>query len=157
MRMRGWMRWISSHRGSTAAVELASIRDRLRRIQTGWPIEPLMGVDRRELQISSSIESAIDRVISNDYPATQPGEADEPRQAVVAPDRRRRDPHVSSAQRLLNSLAAISDGSLSRRYPFPEPLRRPDSFPTHYEDLDAGVRRAIRGESLPWYRRWIRF
>ena len=117
--------------------KLSKIQSQLKHVQSSWPLDPLR-INQPDLEFSSAISKAIDRVFTPGYASTQSGQ-------------------VEGCQRMLSSLENLSDGSIARKFPFPQSMRNPDSFPRHYEELNEGVQRAIRGESLPWYRRWIRF
>ncbi|PLW06456.1 hypothetical protein PCANC_06743 [Puccinia coronata f. sp. avenae] len=135
----------------SAAQKLVQIQAQLKQVQAAWPLDPLRR-NQPELQISSAISKAIDRVFSNSYKHDR-----RPLVATTTTPEERDKATLQGAQRMLASLQNLSDGSISRKYPFPESMRHPASFPRHYEELNEGVERATRGESLPWYRRWIRF
>lgn len=152
-----------------AAQQLQKIQAQLKQIQASWPLDPLR-LNQPDLQISNAISNAIHRVTSNQYQT--------PLHDV---DKRT----IEGAARMLASLENLSNGSIAKKvllshiyhclsylsshffshltpflpsqFPLPQSLRNPASFPRHYEELNEGVERAIRGESLPWYRRWIRF
>ncbi|EFP87861.2 hypothetical protein PGT21_013264 [Puccinia graminis f. sp. tritici] len=125
---------------------LMKIQSELKQIQRTWPLDPLR-INQPELQISSSISKAIERVFSNNYKNDQSVSSQELLEQKT----------LEGAEKMLSSLENLSNGSIARQYPFPKSMRNPASFPGHYEELNEGVQRAIRGESLPWYRRWIRF
>ncbi|OAV92857.1 hypothetical protein PTTG_02052 [Puccinia triticina 1-1 BBBD Race 1] len=130
-----------------ASQKLSKIQTQLKQIQRSWPVDPLR-LNQPDLQFSASISKAIDRIFSNTYKSDL-------NRSISPQELEERT--LKGAERMWSSLENLSNGSISKQYPFPQSMRNPASFPGHYEELNEGVQRAIRGESLPWYRRWIRF
>ncbi|KIY48511.1 hypothetical protein FISHEDRAFT_73484 [Fistulina hepatica ATCC 64428] len=61
-------------------------------------------------------------------------------------------PHLTP--KAVAAARTLKNDVISKRYPFPESLRRPASFPHHYDKLADGLEKARSGveDSTPWWK-----
>ncbi|CAH7672763.1 hypothetical protein BY996DRAFT_4646040 [Phakopsora pachyrhizi] len=119
------------------------IYSQLKKISKDWRCDPLK-LNQPKLQISNSMNDAIERMYRSEYSRID--------ETVLMDEVKRLNGFI----RFHNSLKNLSDDEICKRYPLPDSIRNPKSFPNHYKDLNEGVERAIRGERLPWYKSWFR-
>ncbi|MBW0475599.1 hypothetical protein O181_015314 [Austropuccinia psidii MF-1] len=138
---------------SSPTNSLRSIYYQLKQVVKTWPVDPLRA-HQPELQISNSISSAVDRIYLS---LSNRNVQDQNQSYLKSSEESCPKEKVEIFNKFLHNLEILSSNKLAQKYPFPESMKKPASFPNHYQELNEGVGRAIRGESLPWYKRWIRF
>lgn len=121
--------------------QLKQLYSQLKTISNQWPTDPLR-INQSNLQFNQSLQKLTDRLFSNP--------------SVYSNQNLTIEDQVKGITKLTNSLKSIQDGEIRKKFPLPESLKSSDSFPNHYKELKEGIDRAIRGETLPWYKRWFR-
>ncbi|KAG0143184.1 hypothetical protein CROQUDRAFT_661589 [Cronartium quercuum f. sp. fusiforme G11] len=126
---------------TSSSNQLRKLHSQLVKLSKSWPIDPLRA-HQPELQLSRSIAQAADRLCASPSLYTD-GQTTEMAQ-------------IEGASRVISSLQRLKDNEIAAKFPLSDKMRNPASFPNHYDELKAGVERAVRGETLPWYKRWFR-
>ncbi|KAH9820047.1 hypothetical protein DFH28DRAFT_955273 [Melampsora americana] len=121
--------------------QLKQLFTQLKSISNQWPTDPLRK-HQSNLQFNQSLSNLFIRLSSNP--------------SIYSNQNLTIDDQINGLHQLIHHLKLIQDGELEKKYPLPDSLKSSDSFPNHYSELKEGIQRAIRGESLPWYKRWFR-